>query len=84
MRRSFICVLGWDRVGRRFAESCLVIPSREIGDLARVEGEWLVLELEPGSAVHRRLQPYSVSVAARARGQKFDAVKEVALSNFCS
>jgi hypothetical protein len=59
---TFICVLGWDRVGQRFAESCLVIPSLEIGDLARVEGEWLVLELEPGSAVHRRLQPYSVSV----------------------
>jgi hypothetical protein len=59
---TFICVLGWDRVGRRFAESCLVIPSLEIGDLARVEGGWLVLELEPGSSMHRRLQPYSVAV----------------------
>jgi hypothetical protein len=73
---TFICVLGWDRVGRRFAESCLVIPSLEIGDLARVEGEWLVLELEPGSAAHRRLEPYVVSV--ESLGSEIQSRLEVA------
>ena len=51
---SFICVLGWDRGGRRFAESCLIIPSADIAGLARVEGEWLVVEMEPGSVLDGR------------------------------
>jgi hypothetical protein len=56
---TFICVLGWDRVGRRFVESCLLVPSVDIAGLARVEGEWLVLEVEPGSRRHRKLGRYA-------------------------
>ncbi len=56
---TFICVLGWDRAGRRFTETCLLIPSADIAGLARVEGEWLVLEVEPGSGRHRRLDRYA-------------------------
>jgi hypothetical protein len=56
---TFICVLGWDRVGRRFADSCLLIPSMDIANLARVESEWLVLEVEPGSGRHRRLDRFA-------------------------
>src|SRR5438105_2610368 len=50
-----VCVLGWERPSREFARDCLLIPSLDIEGLARVEGEWLVLELEPGSLHHRRL-----------------------------
>ena len=56
---TFICVLGWERVGRRFVESCLLVPSVDIAGLARVEGEWLVLEVEPGSGRHRKLGRYA-------------------------
>jgi hypothetical protein len=56
---TFICVLGWDRVGRAFAESCLLVPSVDIAGLARVEGAWLVLEVEPGSGRHRKLDRYA-------------------------
>jgi hypothetical protein len=61
---TFICVLGWDRDARRFAESCLLIPSLDVARLTRVESEWMVLELEPGSASHRRLDHYRVSLAS--------------------
>ena len=60
---TFICVLGWEREAQRFAESCLLIPSEEIAALARVEGEWLVLELEPGSEAHRRLDGYRIPLS---------------------
>jgi len=36
-----------------------VIASADIAGLARVEGEWLVLEVEPGSGRHRRLDRYA-------------------------
>ena len=61
---TFICVLGWDRDAGRFAETCLLIPSLDIAGLTRVENEWMVLELEPGSASHRRLDQYRVSLAS--------------------
>lgn len=60
---TFICVLGWDREARRFSESCLVIPSVEVDRLARVEGDWLVLELSPGGEHHRRLDSFRVSLS---------------------
>jgi hypothetical protein len=55
---TYVCVLGWHRDPGRFADECLLIPSAKIAELARDEGEWLVLELEPGSARHRRLDDY--------------------------
>ncbi len=59
---TFLCVLGWNRQARRFAEECLLIPSEDIEGLARVEGEWLVLELEPGAGSHRRLDAYRLDL----------------------
>jgi hypothetical protein len=64
---TFVCVLAWDREVARFGEECLLIPSLEIGEVTRVEGAWLVLELEPGSVRHRRLQAYAVAVASLAQ-----------------
>lgn len=55
---TYICVVGWNRERRGFAEDCLLIPSGDIAGMARVEGEFLVLEMEPGSARHRRLDKY--------------------------
>ena len=54
---TFICVLGWDRDAGVFADDCLLIPSEQLGELARTEGAWLVLELErdpptPGLVSH--------------------------------
>lgn len=60
---TWICVLGWDRVSRAFAPECLLIPAEDIAALARVEGEWLVLEIRPGSPSHRRLARYSIALA---------------------
>ena len=40
--------------------STLVVPSQEVADIARVEGDFLVLELQPGTAAHRRLDRYRV------------------------
>lgn len=59
-RSTFVCVLSWDRHARRFAENALLIPSEDVAGLARAEGEWLVLELQPGSSKHRRLDRYRV------------------------
>jgi hypothetical protein len=59
---TFISVLGWDRDSRRFEDDCLLIPSEELADAARVEGEWMMLELEPGSLKHRRLDRYRKSL----------------------
>jgi hypothetical protein len=60
---TFICVLGWERDSRRFADDCLLIPSGEIAGIARVEGEWLVLEVQPGSVAHRRLERFRRALA---------------------
>jgi hypothetical protein len=60
---TFICVLGWERDSRRFADDCLLIPSGEIAGVARVEGEWLVLEVQPGSVAHRRLDRYRTQLS---------------------
>jgi hypothetical protein len=61
---TFICVLGWNRDSSRFEDDCLLIPSVELADVARVEGEWMMLEIEPGSATHRRLDRYRVSLVS--------------------
>jgi hypothetical protein len=55
---TYICVLGWDRQDSSFAGDCLLIPSEELSSVARVEEEWLVLEIEPHSVRHRRLDQY--------------------------
>ncbi|HEV1991880.1 MAG TPA: hypothetical protein VGR34_03335, partial [Candidatus Dormibacteraeota bacterium] len=59
---TYICVLGWNRESSRFEDDCLLIPSEDLPHLARVEGEWMVLEVEPGSARHRRLDRYRASL----------------------
>ena len=64
---TYVSVLGWDRVTGRFADHCLLIPSKEIAGLARLEGEWLVLELQPGSPHHRRLDEYMTALALLGR-----------------
>ena len=64
---TYVCVLGWDRSAGRFGDDCLLIPSEDVAGLARVEDEWLVLELEPGSAHHRRLDAYRVELTSLER-----------------
>ena len=64
---TYVCVLGWDRSAGRFGDDCLLIPSEDMAGLARVEDEWLVLELQPGSAHHRRLDVYRVELASLGR-----------------
>ncbi|GAC1640353.1 MAG: hypothetical protein NVS9B11_06870 [Candidatus Dormibacteraceae bacterium] len=59
---TYICVLGWNRDARRFEDDCLLVPSEDLHHVARVEEEWMVLEVEPGSATHRRLDRYRVSL----------------------
>ena len=59
---TFVCVLGWNRDAKRFEDDCLLIPSEELTSVARVEDEWMVLEVEPGSTKHRRLDRYRVSL----------------------
>ena len=61
---TFICVLGWDRDARRFADDMLLVPSEDLAGLAREEGEWLVLEVSPGSARHRRLDRYRIGLGS--------------------
>ena len=51
----------------RFGDNCLLIPSLDISELARVEGEWLVLEMQPGSPHHRRLDRYRIALAMLGR-----------------
>lgn len=63
---TYVCVLGWDRAHKAFTESCLLIPSAEISGLTRIEGEWMVLELEPGSKSHRKLDRYRIPLATLA------------------
>jgi hypothetical protein len=59
---TFVYVLGWNRDASRFEDDCLVIPSEELAGVARVEGEWMMLELEPGGVRHRRLDGYRASL----------------------
>ncbi len=69
---TYVCVLGWDRVTGRFGDECLLIPSEDMAGLARVEKEWLVLELQPGSAHHRRLDVYRIELSSL--GQAVEAL----------
>ena len=55
---TYVVILGWNRTSRDFGETCLLIPSREVIGLARDEGEWLVIELQPGSNHHRQVDAY--------------------------
>ena len=64
---TFICVLGWNRDSSRFEDDCLLIPSVELESVARVEGEWMMLELEPGGVRHRRLEVYRQSLVSLGR-----------------
>ncbi|HXN77814.1 MAG TPA: hypothetical protein VN965_03450 [Candidatus Dormibacteraeota bacterium] len=57
---TVICVLGWSRDSNQFETDCLLIPSLDLADVARIEGEWITLEVEPGSARRRRLDRYRV------------------------
>jgi hypothetical protein len=59
---TFICVLGWNRDSRLFEDDCLFIPSVELPDIARAEGEWMMLELVPGAMRHRRTDRYRKSL----------------------
>jgi len=61
---TYVCVLGWDRGGGWFEDRCLLIPSVDIAELARVEGDWLVLEVQPASQHHRRLEAYRTALAS--------------------
>ena len=59
---TFICVLGWNRNASRFEDDFLLIPSEEVPRLARVAGEWMVMEVEPNSTRHRRLDRFRESL----------------------
>jgi hypothetical protein len=61
---TYVCVLSWNRGEGRFEDGCLLIPSADIAGIGRVDGEWLVLELQPGSVHHRRLEAYRTPVAS--------------------
>ena len=56
-------MLGWNRDSNLFEDDCLFIPSVELAEVARVEGEWMMLELVPGAMRHRRTDRYRVSLA---------------------
>ena len=64
---TYVCLLMLDRSAARFADDCLLIPSEDMVGLVRVEGEWLVLEVQPGSAHHRRLDVYRAELALLGR-----------------
>jgi hypothetical protein len=64
---TFICVIGWNRDSGLFEDDCLFIPSLELADVTRVEGEWMMLELEPGAMRHRRTDRYRVSLLSLGR-----------------
>lgn len=64
---TYVCVLAWDRLNACFDDECLLIPSTDIAGLARAEGEWLVIEVQPGSVHHRRLDRFRTSLAGLGR-----------------
>jgi hypothetical protein len=59
---TYLSIVGWNRDLGRFEDDCLLIPSVELMDIARVEGEWIALELVPGAMRHRRTDRYRVSL----------------------
>ncbi len=59
---TYVCVVGWNRDAELFEDDCLLIPSVELMDIGRVEGEWITLELVPGAMRHRRTDRYRVSL----------------------
>ena len=59
---TFVCVLGWDRDAGLFEDDCLLIPSVELPDITRADGEWMELELVPGAMRHRRTDRYRRSL----------------------
>lgn len=59
---TYLSVVGWNRDAGLFEDDCLFIPSVELEDVARVEGEWMMLELVPGAMRHRRTDRYRVSL----------------------
>jgi hypothetical protein len=69
---TFICVLGWNRDANLFEDDCLFIPSLELAEVARVEGEWMMIELVPGAMRHRRTDRYRVSL--ETLGQTVDSL----------
>jgi hypothetical protein len=69
---TFICVVGWNRDLGLFEDDCLFIPSVELADVARVEGEWMMLELVPGAMRHRRTDRYRVSL--KSLGQTVESL----------
>lgn len=69
---TFLCVVGWNRDAGLFEDDCLFIPSVELADIARVEGQWMMLELVPGAMKHRRTDRYRVSLMSL--GQTLDSV----------
>ena len=60
---TVVCVLAWDRKARSFGNDALLVPSNDVMSLGREEGEWLVLELQPGSPSHRRLDRYRTELS---------------------
>lgn len=64
---TFVSVLGWNRDAGRFDDDLLLIPSEDVHRIARVEGEWMMLELEPGGTKHRRLDRYRTPLGALGR-----------------
>jgi hypothetical protein len=64
---TYLCVVGWNRDATLFEDDCLLIPSVELMDIARVEGEWITLELVPGAMRHRRTDRYRVSLESLGR-----------------
>jgi hypothetical protein len=64
---TYVCILGWHRTAHQFSDDCLLMPSVAIKGIAREEGNWLVLELEPGSLRHRRLDAYRLRLSELSR-----------------
>jgi hypothetical protein len=69
---TYLCIVGWDRDAGLFEDDCLFIPSVELADIARVEGEWMTLELVPGAMRHRRTDRYRVSL--QSLGQSVESL----------
>jgi hypothetical protein len=64
---TYLCIAGWNRDLGRFEDDCLLVPSVELADIARVEDEWMTLELSPGAIRHRRTDRYRVSLPSLGR-----------------
>lgn len=75
---TYICVLSWNRGSLRFEDDFLLIPSAELAGVARVEGEWMTLEIEPASTRHRRLERYRTPL--RELGSTVDSLSGASTS----